>query len=94
MWQAAQRHGRPLHRLRFAGAVEHLQDMMPFLSLFAGTRRATLCYELLLEWIAQDRLPDRPGRIEPRAVKRRPQKYHLLNGPRPESRQALLRKTG
>lgn len=94
MWQAAQRHGRPLHRLSFAGAVEHLQDLMPFLWLYAGTRRATLCYDLLLEWIAKDRLPNRPGRIEPRAVKRRPKQYDLLDRPRPQSRQALLRKTG
>jgi hypothetical protein len=94
MWQAAQAHGRPLHRLSFAGTVEHLNDMLPYLWLYAGTRRARSCHDLLLEWIARDRLPDRPGRIEPRAVKRRPKEYDLLNRPRPQLRQALLRKTG
>src|SRR6266536_512832 len=36
----------------------------------------------LLEVIARDQVPDRPGRIEPRAVKRRPKPYQLLNRPR------------
>jgi hypothetical protein len=36
----------------------------------------------LLEIIAQDQVPDRPGRREPRAVKRRPKPYPLLNRPR------------
>ena len=39
-------------------------------------------------------LPDRPHRIEPRAVKRRPKKYTRLNRPRHELRQALLKATG
>jgi hypothetical protein len=32
--------------------------------------------------IAQDEVPDRPGRRDPRAVKRRPKPYQLLNRPR------------
>ncbi len=36
----------------------------------------------LLEVIARDQVPDRPGRREPRAVKRRPKPYQLLNRPR------------
>ena len=33
----------------------------------------------LLEVIARDQVPDRPGRLEPRAVKRRPKPYERLN---------------
>ena len=33
----------------------------------------------LLEVIARDQVPDRPGQREPRAVKRRPKPYQLLN---------------
>jgi hypothetical protein len=94
MWQAAQKHGRPLHRLSFAGTVEHLNALAPYLWLYGGTRRSGIVYALLLEWIARDKLPHRPGRIEPRAVKRRPKEYDRLNRPRQELRQALLRKTG
>lgn len=36
----------------------------------------------LLEVIAQDQVPERSGRREPRAVKRRPKPYQLLNRPR------------
>ena len=36
--------------------------------------------------------PERPGRIEPRAVKRRPKEYDRLNKPRRELRKLLLAK--
>ena len=49
MWQAAQAHGRPLHRLSFAGTVEHLNALAPYLWLYAGTRRSDSLYALLLE---------------------------------------------
>ena len=94
MWQAAEKHTRPLHRLSFAGTIEHLNALAPYLWLYARTRRSRTLYALLLQWIARDKLPYRPGRIEPRAVKRRPKEYDLLNKPRQEMRQALLRKTG
>ena len=37
--------------------------------------------------------PDRPGRLEPRAIKRRPKSYDLLTKPRAELRAALLAAT-
>lgn len=43
--------------------------------------------------IAQQRVGDRPGRIEPRAVKRRPKPYPLLTIPRQRAR-AYIRKHG
>jgi hypothetical protein len=94
MWQAAQKHGRPLHRLSFAGTVQRLNALAPYLWLYAGTGRSVVLYALLLEWIARDKLPYRPGRIDPRAVKRRPKEYDRLNKPRHQLREALLRKTG
>jgi hypothetical protein len=36
----------------------------------------------LLEVIARDEVPERPDRREPRAVKRLPKAYQLLNRPR------------
>ena len=36
--------------------------------------------------IAQQYVGDRPGRVEPRAVKRRPKPYSLLTQPRPVAR--------
>ena len=41
-------------------------------------------YANLLYYIVKDRVPDRPNRTEPRARKRRPKNYQLLNKPRKE----------
>jgi len=94
MWQAAQQHGRFLHRLSFAGTIARVNAIAPYLWFHARRRRARIVYSLLLEWIARDQLPDRPHRIEPRAVKRRPKKYTRLNRPRHELQQILLKATG
>jgi len=91
MGQAAQDHGRPWHRLRFAGTLQHFPAVAPYLCLFAGTPKVDEWYRRLLSWIARDRVPDRPHRVEPRALKRRPKPYDLLTRPRNEMRKALLR---
>lgn len=49
--------------------------------------------EILFVLIAQRRIGMRPGRIEPRAIKRRPKPFSLLTKPREEAR-ALVRKNG
>jgi len=91
MWQAAQEHGRPLHRLSFAGTMERFHAVAPYLCLFGGTPQAGVLYRLLLSWIALDVLPNRPNRVEPRALKRRLKPYDLLTRPRNEMRKLLLR---
>jgi hypothetical protein len=90
MWQAAAQQGRPLHRLSLAGTIDRLNALDPYLQILQGSPLAKRLYDLLLRWIAHDLLPDRPNRLEPRAVKRRPQEYDLLNRPRNEMRKALL----
>ena len=47
----------------------------------------------LFALIAQQRVGDRPGRVEPRAIKRRPKPFPLLTTPRPLA-QAHVRKHG
>ena len=52
--------------------------------------------EILLavcELMAQQRVGQRPGRIEPRAMKRRPKPYPLLTNPRSKARE-IVRKYG
>jgi len=44
---------------------------------------------VLLILIAQQQVGNRPGRIEPRAVKRRPKPYPLLSVPRAQARQTV-----
>jgi hypothetical protein len=89
MWQAAVTRGRDLHRLSFAGTVDRLNALLPYLWLYQGTPHALRLYQLLLHWIAHDPLPHRPNRIEPRAKKRRPKPYPWMQQPRHEMRQAL-----
>ena len=45
---------------------------------------------ILFSLMAQQRVGKRPGRIEPRALKRRPKAYPLLRKPRQEARQRVL----
>jgi len=45
--------------------------------------------DALLILIAQQRVADRPGRIEPRAVKQRPKQYPLLTEPRAHARERV-----
>lgn len=47
-------------------------------------------YPALFRLIAQQRVGRRPGRLEPRAVKRRPKPYPLLTRPRPIARQQVI----
>ena len=90
MVDAAKEHGRDLHRLSFAGAVQHLDAALPYLQLYVNSSRARRLTQLLLQWIAYDTVPYRPGRVEPRAVKRRPKSYSFLTKPRHQSRKELV----
>lgn len=57
----------------------------------APQARLTLCRTYLLAGMAQLRLPDRPGRVEPRVVKRRPKQHALLTQPRHILKAALIK---
>lgn len=47
--------------------------------------------ESLFQLMAQQRVGNRPGRIEPRAIKRRPKAYPLLMKPRDEARAEVMK---
>ena len=53
-------------------------------------QRKQICHELL-RTIVRDLVPLRPDRQEPRAVKRRPKAYQLLNKPRHKFREVSHR---
>lgn len=50
---------------------------------------AAIYVTVLMALIAQRRVGNRPGRIEPRAVKRRPKPYPLLTKPRAVARKTI-----
>jgi len=84
MWHAAREHGVDLHRLSFAGTLHRFRRVLPtrmILSSHQATRSVRLTAQLL-RWIAEDTIPHRPDRFEPRRVKRRPKQYSRLVKPR------------
>lgn len=68
--------------LSFKGTVDSVRQFSAALGQARSRKKQTHLIQQLLEIIARDQLPERPGRIEPRAVKRRPKPYPLLNRPR------------
>ena len=71
-----------LDRLSFKGSVDSLRQFSLAIAQAHSKRKQNHLIVELLEVIARDEVPDRPERLEPRAVKRRPKDYQLLNRPR------------
>jgi len=76
---------KPTRRISFKGSVQALRQWEPHLNQakINGSEQRRLI-RLLYQSIAQYVVPERPGRSEPRAVKRRPKNYQLLTAPRHE----------
>jgi len=72
-----------------------LQTLTAFREVLTACSRKNLPYlcQRMLTAIAAHRVGDRPGRQEPRAIKRRPKPHDLLTVPRSEARKRLLHKT-
>jgi hypothetical protein len=84
MLQAAARHPPLLpSRISFKGTVDALRQWLPLLRA-AAWHPPTFhpIFERFLAILAEDLVPLRPHRSEPRARKRRPKNYHLLTKPR------------
>lgn len=72
-----------LDRISFKGTVDTLRQWAPVIaSVQAKPKRRSALINALLLVIATDQVPLRPNRREPRAVKRRPKAFQLLNQPR------------
>lgn len=83
MLEAATQHGVPLDRVSFKGTVVAIRQWAPVMAAARlGDNKRRRLLAALLECIARDRLPNRPNRTEPRAVKRRPKNYQRLTQPR------------
>jgi hypothetical protein len=74
-----------VQRLSFKGTVAALRQWRElFENTKAQPRAADKLRRLFYQSIANDLLPHRPDRAEPRAVKRRPKNFRLLTKPRHE----------
>ncbi len=72
----------PMERLSFKGTVDSVRQFSVAIAQARSRKKRNQLIAQLLKIIAQDEVPDRPGRRDPRAVKRRPKPYQLLNRPR------------
>lgn len=81
MLQAAVWGGHEPEQISFKGTVQTIRQWAPLLALAAPHQLETLRNTMFTS-IARDTLPSRPNRWEPRARKRRPKNYQLLNKPR------------
>lgn len=82
MARTACTHHLPVMRLSFRGSLDRARQYLNALGVPQTRLARRRLRALLLEAIARDALPHRPGRREPRAVKRRAKSYQLLNRPR------------
>jgi hypothetical protein len=79
MAQAASEHGVPLDRISFKGTLDALAPFTQAMSQANTKKKRSQIWAKLLETLANDLVPDRPGRREPRAVKRVKNKYPRLS---------------
>ncbi|HWT83602.1 MAG TPA: IS4 family transposase [Candidatus Methylomirabilis sp.] len=78
MLEAARRHRVALERISFAGSLAAARRYGEALLQTRSACQRTRLRQELFRVLAADLLPNRPGRREPRAVKRRPKAYPLL----------------
>jgi Transposase DDE domain len=90
MAQAAEAHQKEPRRLSFKGTLQALRSFGEALQWTRRSVRAGL-WETLLKVIATYEVGDRPNRVEPRAIKRRPKPHKLLKEPREKARNRLLK---
>jgi hypothetical protein len=88
--ETALAHAVPIDRLSFKGALDALQSWAE--RALVSRRHRRHARETLLARLANDLVPLRPGRSEPRARKRRPKDYQLLTKPRRRMRVSASRR--
>jgi hypothetical protein len=86
MAQAATQQTIPLERISFKGTLDALRQFTHAMSQARTKKKRRQLWTKLLETLAADRVPERPDRSEPRAVKRVKHKYPRLNAPRHQFR--------
>ncbi len=75
----------PVRRVSFKGCIQALRQWEPHLNQATISEQERLrLLAILYDSVAEYIVPERPGRSEPRAVKRRPKPYQLLTEPRHE----------
>jgi hypothetical protein len=80
--EAVGRYAVDLERVSFKGSVDALRQYSAEMAKARSQKMRGQLWEDLLLNLARDLVRYRPNRVEPRAIKRRPKPYPLLNQPR------------
>lgn len=86
MARAAREHAVALERISFKGSLDALRQFSQAMAQARSKKKRKALWEELLRTLASDVVPERPGRREPRAVKRKHNKYPRLSAPRRQFR--------
>lgn len=86
MAQAASQQGVSLDRISFKGSLDALRQFCQAMAQAKSKKKRQQLWTELLRTLAADLVPERPGRREPRAVKRKKNRYPRLVGPRRQFR--------
>jgi hypothetical protein len=82
MAEAVAHYAVDLERVSFKGSVDALRQYSDAIAQARNRKMRRQLWEDLMLNLARDLVRHRPNRLEPRAVKRRPKPYPLLNRPR------------
>jgi len=83
MQRSAHLHRVSLRRISFKGALDTIRHFAQAIHAARKTpKKQADLIDQMLELIASDPVPERPGRSEPRVKKRRPKNYKLMTEPR------------
>lgn len=82
MVSAARTNGVDLERISFKGALDTVRHFSGAMSRARSQAKRQALWAEFLRTLAADLVPERPGRREPRAIKRKKNKYPRLDRPR------------
>ena len=91
MAEAVAQYSVELERISFKGTMDALRQYSAAIARARNWKIRRQLWDDLLLNLARDLVPLRPNRQEPRAVKRRPKAYQLLNKPRHKFREVSHR---
>lgn len=91
MTEACMKHGARPWTVSFKGTIQLLNEFMPYF-LNSNEKKNKIMYAELLKLIIKNRIGNRPGRLEPRMVKKRPKYFPVLQRPRIIEKKRLIRK--
>jgi hypothetical protein len=93
MAQAAIEHALQPRSISFKGAMQTLEAFQPLITYKGrgNPRFRKQAYARVLASIATHTVADRPGRFQPRQVKRRPKRFQWMMVPRQEAKRLLLK---